>query len=265
MLIHHFIHKIDTVGNFFIELATQLGTFVLFFIQSIKTLITTKLNVKQVMNQMFQIGVGSFTIIVLTGSFTGLALALQSYIGFHRVGAEEFIGLVVTLGMVRELGPVLTGLMVTGRSGSAMAAEIGTMQITEQIDALKTLCINPYQYLIVPRIIAATFIMPFLTIFSMICGIIGAYIFCVQALDINSDTYISIIRERVEISDMIGGLIKSSFFGLIFSWVGSYNGYFTVGGARGVGTATTQSVVVGSIFILIANYFLSALLFKTGF
>ncbi len=205
--------------------------------------------------QMEQIGVGSSTIIFLTGSFTGLALALQSYIGFHRVGAEDFIGLVVALGMARELGPVLTALMVTGRSGSAMAAEIGTMQITEQVDALKTLCIDPYQYLIVPRVIAATFMMPFLTIFSMICGVLGGYIFCIHVLELNAENFISIIQERVELSDITGGLIKAACFGFILSWVGTYNGFKTVGGARGVGKSTTRSVVVGSIIILIANYF----------
>ncbi|MGC2310808.1 MAG: ABC transporter permease [Candidatus Babeliaceae bacterium] len=258
------INWIDVIGSTFLSICTTLGNFILFFLQTLKILLTTRLKFTQTLVQMQQIGVGSFTIIFLTGSFTGLALALQSYIGFHRVGAEEFIGLVVTLGMTRELGPVLTGLMVTGRSGSAMTAEIGTMQITEQIDALKTLCINPYQYLVIPRLVAATFILPFLTIFSMICGIVGGYIFCIYVLNLNSDTYISIIRERVELSDITGGLIKSAFFGLILSWVGSYNGYITSGGARGVGISTTRSVVIGSILILIANYFLSSFLFQTG-
>ena len=258
------IALLDWIGSTALYICTVFGDFTLFLITALKTLFTTRLKISQTITQMDQIGVGSFTIIFLTGSFTGLALALQSYIGFHRVGAEEFIGLVVTLGMLRELGPVLTGLMVTGRSGSAMAAEIGTMQITEQIDALKTLCINPYQYLIVPRLVASTFIMPFVTLFSMICGIIGGYVFCVYVLGLNSDTYISIIQERVEFSDITGGLIKSAFFGLILAWVGSYYGYNTTGGARGVGASTTKSVVVGSILILIANYFLSSFLFQTG-
>jgi phospholipid/cholesterol/gamma-HCH transport system permease protein len=258
------IYWLDVIGSTFINICTALGNFFLFFLHALKVAFTTRFKFAQTIMQMHHIGVGSFTIIFLTGSFTGLALALQSYIGFSRVGAEEFIGLVVTLGMTRELGPVLTGLMVTGRAGSAMTAEIGTMQITEQIDALKTLCIDPYQYLVVPRIIATTFILPFLTIFSMICGIIGGYIYCVYVLNLNPDTYISIIRERVELSDITGGLIKSAFFGLILSWVGTYNGYITSGGARGVGISTTRSVVIGSILILIANYFLSSFLFQTG-
>ena len=255
---------LDFIGSTVLSACYVMGDFVLFLFIALKTMFTTRLKISQTIVQMDRIGVGSFTIIFLTGSFTGLALALQSYIGFHRVGAEEFIGLVVTLGMTRELGPVLTGLMVTGRAGSAMAAEIGTMQITEQIDALKTLCINPYQYLVVPRLVASTIIMPFLTIFSMICGIIGGYIFSVYVLGLNSETYISIIQERVDLSDITGGLIKSAFFGLILAWVGSYYGYNTTGGARGVGISTTKSVVVGSILILIANYFLSSFLFQTG-
>jgi phospholipid/cholesterol/gamma-HCH transport system permease protein len=255
---------INWIGAKTLEICDTIGHFVAFLMTVIKTLFTTRLKTDQTLKQMEYIGVGSFVIVFLTGSFTGLALALQSYIGFSRVGAEEFIGLVVTLGMVRELGPVLTGLMVTGRSGSSLAAEIGSMQITEQIDALKTLRVDPYQYLIVPRIVASTCILPFLTIFSMICGIIGSYIFCTYMLGLNNEMYISIIQERVMLSDITGGLIKAAFFGLIFSWVGTYNGYQTSGGARGVGIATTQSVVVGSIMILAANYFLSSLLFQTG-
>lgn len=252
------------IGKTTLSILTTLGDFTLFLVRAVSTALTTKIKMKQVIMQLESIGVGSWTIIFLTGSFTGLALALQSYIGFHRVGAEDFIGLVVALGMARELGPVLTGLMVTGRCGSAMAAEIGTMQITEQVDALKTVCIDPFQYLIVPRIIAATFIMPFLAIFSMICGVIGGYLFCVHVLELNAENFIAIIQERVELSDITGGLIKSAFFGFILSWVGTYNGFRTTGGARGVGISTTRSVVVGSILILIANYFLSSLLFQTG-
>lgn len=213
---------------------------------------------------MHVIGVGSLMIVCLTGSFTGLALALQSYIGFSRLGAEEFIGLVVTLGMTRELGPVLTALIVTGRCGSGMAAEIGTMKVSEEIDALRTLRINPMQYLVLPRIVACVVMMPCITVFSMICGIVGAYLFSVHALGLNAETYIQIIQTRVELSDILGGLIKSAFFGLILSWIGTYQGYITTGGAQGVGRATTNSVVIGSILILIANYFLSSILFQTG-
>lgn len=258
------ISSINFIGQSTLLLSSMIGSFVLFLLITIKTLFTTRLNIKQCFLQMKRIGVDSCIIIILTGFSTGLALALQTYIGFHRVGVEEFIGTVVALGMARELGPVLTGLMVTGRAGSAMAAEIGTMQITEQIDALKTLCINPYQYLIVPRVVASTIILPFLAVFSMIFGVIGGYIYAVYLAELNAESYISGIHQYVELSDITGGLIKSSFFGLILSWVGTYNGYITHGGALGVGLSTTRSVVIGSIMILILNYFLSSFLHTIG-
>ncbi len=207
------------------------------------------------------IGVDSFMITILTGTFAGAVLALQSYSGFKRYGGQEFMGPFIALSMARELGPVITGLMVTGRAGSAIAAEIGTMQITEQIDALKTLNINPIQYLAVPRIVAGTIILPFLTIFSMICGIIGGYFIGVQVLGLNGQQYISGIEKYLELTDIRNGLIKSAAFGLILSWVGAYKGFSAQGGARGVGLATTQSVVMGSILLLGANYFLTAMLF----
>lgn len=213
---------------------------------------------------MHFIGVRSLSIVMLTGLFSGLALALQSYIGFSRVGAEDFIGLVVALGLARELAPVLTGLMATGRAGSAMAAELGSMRITEQIDALTTLRINPLRYLVVPRLLASTIIVPFLTLFAMICGIIGAYTFCVYVLNLSHDTFFSVIEEGVQLADIVGGLVKAAFFGCIVAWIACFNGYTTHGGARGVGIATTQTVVTGSILVLAANYLLSALMFQTG-
>lgn len=263
-MIFSLLSLIDPLGALVLQMSETMGDFGCFVYRAIKVIVTTKPKFKQIIAHMGTIGVGSIPIIFLTGSFTGLALALQSYIGFHRLGAEEFIGLVVTLGMVRELGPVLTGLMITSRCGSAMAAEIGTMQITEQVDALKTININPMQYLIAPRIIAAMLIVPFLTIIAMFCGIVASYLFCTQILALNAEAYISIIQERTELSDIIGGLIKSAFFGLIIALIGTYYGYIATGGARGVGKATTKSVVAGSMLILTANYFLSSLLFQIG-
>lgn len=210
---------------------------------------------------MEHIGVDSLAIVMLTGLSSGAVLAFQSYIGFKRFGAEEFIGPVVALSLTRELGPVLTGLMVTGRAGSAMTAEIGTMRITEQIDALQTLRLNVFQYLITPRLVATTIILPFLALFTMIIGVIGGYIIATMVLGLNGVQFIKGIQRYVELSDVTKGLFKSAVFGLILSWVGSYKGYIAHGGARGVGIATTQSVVIGSIMILIANYFLTAILF----
>jgi len=251
---------IDYLGRKTIGICNILGRFVIFLFRVFRTLFTTKLKYSKLFYQMSKIGADSLTVIVLTGISVGMAFALQSYIGFRRVGGEQFIGTIVALGMIRELGPVLTGLMVTGRAGSAITAEIGTMRITEQIDALRTLRINIFQYLMVPRVLAGAIILPFLALFTMICGIVGGYVVCVYALELSPEDYTSGIRTYVELSDIWGGLIKSSIFGLILTWVGTYKGYRTYGGARGVGASTTQSVVSASIMILIANYFLTKIL-----
>lgn len=254
------IRYINFIGNRTLFICTILGRFSLFFARTVKTLVTTKLKLRKTFAQMNAIGVESFNIVMLTGGFTGMVFALQSYIGFQRVGGEQFIGAVVALGMVRELGPVLTGLMVTGRAGSAIAAEIGTMCITEQVEALRTLRINIFQYLVVPRILASVLVLPCLTAFSMVFGVLGGYFVCVHMLELSPEDYRHSIKSLVELKDIIGGLIKSAFFGLILSWVGTYKGYHTSGGARGVGNATTQSVVLSSIMILMSNYFLTKLL-----
>ncbi len=254
------IHFINFLGRFTLDICASTGQFTLFLVEAVKTSVTSKLKVSKTFAQMNRIGVESLSIVLLTGLFTGMVLALQTYIGFQRVGGEQFIGAIVALGLIRELGPVLTALMVTGRAGSAITAEIGTMIITEQVDALTTLRINVFQYLVVPRIIASTFILPFLTLFSMFFGIIGGYIVCVHVLELSPEDYESSIRNYVELADIKGGLKKAAVFGLILSWVGTYKGMYTHGGARGVGIATTQSVVASSILILITNYFLTKLL-----
>ncbi len=251
---------IDAIGIATISLCDRLGLFALFFLRAIKTLFYTRPKFHKWFVQMEQIGVDSLIIVILTGTFTGMVLALQSYIGFKRVGGEQLIGTIVALGMIRELGPVLTGLMVTGRAGSSIAAEIGTMRITEQIDALRTLRLDTFQYLVVPRIVAGVLILPCLALFSMICGIVGGYCICVYVLSLSPEDYVTSIKTYVELSDIRGGLIKSTFFGLILTWVGTYKGFYTSGGARGVGIATTQSVVTSSIMILISNYFLTKML-----
>lgn len=255
---------LTVLGVLVLQALFGLGSFVLFFWNAISTLFSSKLKGKQLAIQMKRIGVDSFPIIVLSGISIGFALALQTYIGLTRFGGEEILGVVVALGITRELGPVLTAIMVTGRCGSAMAAELGTMQITEQIDALHTLRINPYQYLVVPRIVAATLIMPFLTVFAMVFGIIGGYLYTVIGADLNSGSFITNIQQYLILKDIVGGLIKASVFGFILALIGSYMGYTTIGGAEGVGRSTTQSVVVGSIVILVVNYILSSLLYKVG-
>ena len=249
------------VGNTVIQFFSLVGSFTIFVLNVIKTCFSTKLKFGKFFVQSERIGVNSFFITIITGGFAGAVLALQSYKGFQKFGGEEFIGSVVALSMIRELGPVLTGLMVAGRSGSAIAAELGSMRISEQIDALKTLCIDTYQYLVVPRILAGTLILPFLALFAMMFGILGGYLVFTKILGLNGEEYSSGIKEFVEIWDVIGGLIKSAVFGFLLTAIGAYKGYKTKGGARGLGIATTQSVVSGSILIIISNYFLAMILF----
>jgi len=233
----------------------------LFFWQTARALTNTRLKYTKIVEQMYVIGVESLAITIITGAFAGAVLAYQSFDGLRKFGGEELLGALVALSITRELGPVLTGLMVTGRAGSSIAAEIGTMRITEQIDALDTLRINPYQYLIIPRIIGATLIMPFLTIFAMIAGVLGGYVIATHILGLTPDEYTAHISEYIDIFDVIGGLIKAAAFGFVISWISCYKGFNTRGGARGVGLATTNSVVASSILIIITNYFLAMILF----
>ncbi len=259
------INLLNILGRKAIELTIITGNALYFLLQIVVTFFSTSLRLKNVIYQMEKIGVGSFTIVFLTGASSGLALALQTYIGLSRFGGEEFIGIVVALGMTRELAPVLTGLMVMARAGSAIAAELGTMKVTEQVDALKTLCINPLQYLVVPRITAAFLIMPLLTAISMLCGITGGYYYSIHILELNAEQYLAKIQANIELNDIVGGLVKGGAFGIIIVWIGSFFGYNTEGGAKDVGISTTQSVVVGSILILLANYLLSSLLFTAEY
>jgi phospholipid/cholesterol/gamma-HCH transport system permease protein len=255
------VRLLNWIGTYTLSMCTVMGSLAFFFANSVKTAVTTRLKLSKLLSQLEEIGANSLVIVILTGTFAGAVLALQTYIGVRRYGGEEFVGPIVALSMTRELGPVITGLMVAGRAGSAIAAEIGTMRITEQIDALKTLRINPLQYLVVPRLIAGTIVLPLLTIFSMMCGVFGGYIVATSVLGLNGNQYIYGIKKYLEFTDITSGLIKSAFFGLILTWVGAFKGFYASGGARGVGLATTQSVVMGSILLLLANYFLTAALF----
>ena len=249
------------LGSLATAFCTSTGSFMFFFYRTFQALVHTKLKYAKIIEQMNTIGVQSLAITIITGTFAGAVLAYQSFDAFHKFGGEQFLGTLVALTMIRELGPVLTGLMVTGRAGSSIAAEIGTMRISEQIDALDTLRINPFQYLVIPRVVGATLIMPFLTLFSMIAGVAGGYFVSTTVLGLAPEEYTAHISEHVDFFDIMGGLVKSSVFGCIISWISCYKGFHTTGGARGVGLATTQSVVSSSILIIISNYFLAMILF----
>jgi len=251
---------LESVGRRTSGFLTQVGGVLIFLVQTLRWTFSRPFYVKSVLKQMEQIGFNSIPVVITTALSTGMVLALQSYTGFKRFGAETLIGTVVTLSMTRELGPVLTGLMVAGRAGAAMAAELGTMKVTEQIDALETLATNPMKYLVVPRFIASTLMMFFLTILGMMVGITGGYFVGVKVLGTNPVTYINNSINNTEVTDIWYGLIKALVFGAVVGLIGCYKGFHTEGGAEGVGKSTTGSVVVSCMLILILDYFLSALL-----
>lgn len=216
---------------------------------------------KELGRQFMRIGYFSLPVVGLTTLFTGGALALQIYAGGARFNAESAVPSIVAIGMLRELGPVLAGLMVAGRVSSSIAAELGTMRVTEQIDALTTLSTNPMKYLIVPRVVAATLVMPFLVLVGDIIGVMGGYLVGVNKLGFNSGTYLQNTVDFLVLDDVTSGLIKAAVFGFILGIMGCYHGFFSGRGAQGVGKATTNAVVAASILILSSNYLLTGLLF----
>jgi phospholipid/cholesterol/gamma-HCH transport system permease protein len=210
---------------------------------------------------MVRVGFDSLPVVFLTTMFTGMVMALQVFNGFQRVHAEQFVGSVVALAMLRELSPVLVGLMVTGRVGSSMAAEIGTMRVTEQVDALKALATDPMQYLFVPRVIAGIVMLPFLVVLGDALGIYGGYVVAVKLMHANPVVYEQNTYQFLELNDIWSGVIKAAAFGLILTLTGCVRGYYTTGGAEGVGRATTYAVVSASLIILLSDFFLTKLLF----
>ena len=251
---------LELIGKKTLALVREMGAVIIFCCQTLRWSFSSPFYLKNLLKQMEQIGFNSVPVVMTTALSTGMVLALQSYTGFKRFGAQSLIGAVVSLSMTRELGPVLTGLMVAGRAGASMAAELGTMRVTEQIDALYTLATNPMKYLVVPRFLASTIMMFFLSALGMYIGILGGYFVGVKVLGTNPVTYINQSINNTEVSDIWYGLIKSLVFGAVVGIIGCYKGFHTEGGAEGVGKATTGAVVVSCMLILILDYFLSALL-----
>jgi len=251
----------DFVGLKVLKGLEESGRIIILFCKTLILIFRPPFDLRSLLKQIEQVGVNSIPVVLITGAFTGMVLALQSYTGFKRFNAEAFVGTVVALSMTRELGPVLSGLMVSGRVGSAMAAELGTMQVTEQIDALYTLATNPIKYLIVPRFLASLIIMPILTVFADVVGILGGYLVSVHLLGSNPTIYLRRTFDYLDLEDIYIGLFKACIFGMIIATIGCYQGFHTQGGAEGVGKATTRAVVMSSLLILIANYFITALFF----
>jgi len=219
----------------------------------------------RVLKQIRFIGFHSTVLILLTGGFAGMVLGFQGYYSLSRFGSDAFLGPVVALSLIKELGPVLSALMVTGRAGSAITAEIGIMRISEQIDALKLMGLNPYRYLVVPNLIAGMIALPLLGAIFDVAGIFGGYLIGVKLLGLSAGTYFGEMATHVNIKDVIEGIYKSFSFGIIIIWVscfkGYYTGIFTGFGAEGVSKSTTQAVVLSSVLILVWDYFMTSVLF----
>jgi phospholipid/cholesterol/gamma-HCH transport system permease protein len=247
-------------GRVTLWLLREMGRMMLFLIHTLTWLVRPPFRIIQLLKQMHFIGVKSLFVIVLTGAFTGMVLGLQGYYSLRKFGAEGLLGSAVALSMIRELGPVLSALMVTGRAGSAMTAEIGIMRITEQIDALDTMAINPLQYLIAPKVLAGVLVMPLLVAIFDLIGIYGGYLVGVDLLGVSSGAYKSSIESSVEWADVWGGILKSLSFGLIVTWVCTYKGFHTGMSAEGLGKATTEAVVLASVLVLVWDYFLTSVL-----
>ena len=249
---------IESFGRLILSGIRQLGEFLFFCRSFFSWLFHPPFRKEVFLRQLEFIGVKSFPIIALTGTFTGMVFALQTGYAFRQFHAEAFVGSTVGLALTREIAPVFTALMVVARAGSAMAAEIGTMKVTEQVDALSAMAVNPIHFLVVPRVIAATLMAPLLAgVFSYI-GIVGAYFVAVHLLHIEPVTFIQKLVYYVDVDDLIGGLIKAAIFGFVLALISCYRGYRTEGGAEGVGRATTQAVVVSSVAILVLDYFLTS-------
>jgi len=252
----------EGIGHAIMKSLQSIGILTIFVGKSLMHTFTPPWYPKLILRQFVDIGYYSLPVVGMTAIFTGMVLALQSYTGFTRFNAESAIAGVVALSVTRELAPVLAGLMVAGRIGASIAAEIGTMRVTEQIDALTTLSVNPYKYLIVPRIIAGTIMLPVLVLIADIIGIYGGYLVSIYTLGFSEGSYLTQTWNILQPNDVISGLVKASAFGFIVTMMGCYHGFNSGRGAQGVGAATTYAVVSASILILIFNFILTKVFFS---
>jgi phospholipid/cholesterol/gamma-HCH transport system permease protein len=249
-----------TSGSWFLTTLRGMGHMLIFLIHSMYFIFIPPFKINLLLRQIRFFGNKSMLVILLTGSFTGMVLALQLFYILRKFGSDALLGPGIALSLIRELGPVLSALMVTGRAGSALTAEIGMMRISEQIDALTAMALNPIRYLIVPNIVAAIIVFPLLVAIFDVIGIYGGYVVGVEILGISSGTYFSLMKDYVNMEDIMVGLYKSLSFGVIVSWVCCYKGFYTGYGAKGVSKSTTEAVVLSSILILVWDYVLGSVL-----
>lgn len=261
--LHLILEFMARLGASVLGVLAFTGRMTRFALEAVSHMLRPPIYWSELGRQLISIGYFSLPVVGMTALFTGGALALQIYAGGARFNAEAVVPSVVAIAMVRELGPVLGGLMVTGRVAASIAAEIGTMKVTEQIDALSTLSTNPVKYLIVPRLIAATLVMPILALIGDIIGILGGFLVGVERLGFNPATYLITTFDFLEAGDVISGLVKAAVFGFLLALMGCYHGFNSGRGAQGVGRATTYAVVSASVAILAANYILTELFFTS--
>jgi phospholipid/cholesterol/gamma-HCH transport system permease protein len=252
------VQSIERIGHILIRAVEESGRFARLAFLTVATLFRPPFRLRAIFRQMEFVGWQSLLIVVITAAFTGAVFALQSNVAFSMFGAQGLVGATVALSLTRELGPALTALMVTGRAGSAMAAEIGTMRVSEQIDALEAMAVDPIEYLVKPRVLAGVVMVPVLTAVFDFVGIFGAWVVGMFLLHISEGPFLWRIGWYVDPDDIYLGLQKAAVFGFILTAVGCYKGFYTTGGAEGVGRATTQAVVIASVSILISDYFLTA-------
>jgi phospholipid/cholesterol/gamma-HCH transport system permease protein len=255
------LELIARIGRGAIGACRMTGALALFAADGVSHLVRPPFYWRMLGRAVLEIGYFSLPVVALTAIFTGMVLALQSYTGFARFSAESAVANVVVLSITRELGPVLAGLMVAGRIGAAFAAEIGTMRVTDQIDALGTLSTNPMKYLVAPRLLAGVLALPALVVVADILGVLGGFIVSTMKLGFNVGTYLHNTFAFMQTMDVVSGLVKAAVFGFLIALMGCYQGYNSRGGAEGVGAATTVAVVSASILILAFDYVLTEMFF----
>jgi len=254
------LRPVAALGRLSLEVVEALGRFGLFLLQAIRYTLTPPFKVGRLIDRIHFIGFRSLTIVVLTGAFTGMVLGLQIFLTLSRFGSEAYLGPAVALSLIRELGPVLCAVFVTGLAGSALTAEIGIMKITEQIDALQVMALSPMRYLVVPALVAGVITFPLMVSIFDVVGIFGGYLVGVELLGLSPGTYFGEMQTFVDWSDLMTGYWKALSFGLIVPWVCAYKGFNCGHGAEGVARATTQAVVLASVLILVWDYFLGSVL-----
>lgn len=252
------MNPLAAIGRGTLALLQETGRFSAFTGRAAAACFAPPIFFGQFGRQCAQIGYFSLPVIGLTAVFIGAALALNIYVGGARFNAEQFVPNIVVLGITRELGPVLAGLMLSGRVSAGIAAEIGTMRVTEQIDAMSTLSTDPFRFLVAPRVLAATLCLPLLVLVADIIGVMGGYLVATQSLDFNGATYLRNTADFLETQDVVLGLVKAAVFGFIIAVMGAYQGYNSKGGALGVGRAATNAVVGATVLILAVNYLITA-------